>query len=109
MQVQHNGETSASRRGEVRVQIRGEVDLCVAPEIQADTDAAFATPGVERVVIDLAECTFIDSSGLHVLVAAAQTAQARGQTLRITGSHGVVQRVIELTGLDSVLPLASPS
>jgi anti-sigma B factor antagonist len=90
---------------EVRVWVRGEIDLCTAPDLRASIDAALGTRDVRAVVIDLADCTFMDSSGLNVLVAAADAARQRRQAVRITGAHGVVQRVIELTGLDTVLPL----
>ena len=62
-------EIGSARTGEaVVVTIRGEVDLATAPELESCLQRAFgAAP--DGVVLDLEGLTFIDSSGLRVLVA----------------------------------------
>jgi anti-anti-sigma factor len=49
--------------------VRGEVDMMSAPQFEALVDEAILDGGVPRpVVVDLDECTFMDSSGLAVLL-----------------------------------------
>ena len=62
-------EIGSARTGEaVVVTVRGEVDLATAPELESCLQRAFgAAP--DGVVLDLEGLTFIDSSGLRVLVA----------------------------------------
>src|SRR4051812_38576410 len=87
------------------IRVEGEIDVDAAPLVRSCADAALATTSAEPVVIDLTDCSFMDSSGLNALVFAAHTASRRGRHLRITGAHGVVLRVMQLTDLDRTLPL----
>ncbi len=68
-------------------------------QLVADTVA----DGHTHVVVDLAECTFIDSSGLGALVAGLKTARQAGGDLRIARPTEQVRTVLELTNLDRVL------
>lgn len=57
-----------------------------------------------RLVLDLGDLTFIDSSGLWAVTSAARWCARNGCTLRLLpGSEGV-QQVFETTGLSDVLP-----
>jgi anti-sigma B factor antagonist len=91
--------------GHVCVRLRGEIDVDAAGEVRACTAEALATAGNGGIVIDLSDCTFMDSSGLNTLVAAVRAADESDRAVRITGAHGIVRRVMQLTDLDSVLPL----
>jgi anti-anti-sigma factor len=57
------------------------------------------------LVIDCAEVTFIDSSGLAVLVAVQRGLQTLGRRLRIANATRATKRVIEVAGLVEVLHL----
>ena len=60
------------------------------------------------MVLDLRGLTFIDSTGLHLLVALEQRAQRDGFLLSLVAPAGPVARAIQLCGLDQILPLATP-
>jgi stage II sporulation protein AA (anti-sigma F factor antagonist) len=77
----------------------GELDLAVT-EVLSDAIAAVEAPAL---VIDLSGLTFIDSSGLKVLVAAKRRFDQEGGKLRVEGAEGSVRRVFELAGLADVL------
>lgn len=92
-------------RGEdaVRVRVGGELDLAAAPALDARLREAEA--GDESaVVIDLTEVSFIDSTGLRVLLAAHARSQLRGDRLLITGAGEQAQRLFELAGVAERLP-----
>jgi anti-sigma B factor antagonist len=98
MSSQLQCEVGADRPGEPRVVIvRGEVDLATAPELEACVQEAFA--GASAVVLDLEALTFIDSSGLRVLVALSNGARAGGARLHLRNVPRHAQRVLDLTGL----------
>ena len=59
------------------------------------------------IVLDLEGVTFIDSSGLRLLVWAANSSREDGDRLRIQCGTGAVRRMLELTELDRSLPLAA--
>jgi anti-sigma B factor antagonist len=81
---------------------RGEIDLSVASILQQQIDR-FRTSG-RTVVLDLSQLSFIDSSGLKVVVNAWQASRSEGRTLRLRRGNAHVMRVFELTGLIEYLP-----
>ena len=80
------------------VVVRGEVDMATAPQL----DAALETVG-GNVVVDLAGVTFLDSSGIGVLVRAAQRSQATGHALRTRAERDNVWRTLQVTNLADLL------
>jgi len=55
------------------------------------------------VVLDAADVTFCDSSGIHLMVQAHRRARAHGGAFRLAAPPGAVTRVLELAGALSVL------
>lgn len=99
------------------VQPRGELDLATIETLRTALDAAVAETlgatldGMEngaRLVLDLRGLTFIDSTGLHLLVALDQRARDGGFLLTLLAPAGPVARAIELCGLDQVLRFGAP-
>src|SRR6201989_3258583 len=59
------------------VVVRGEVDLVTAPQLEAAVDQAILDHGAPRpLLVDLAECTFMDSSGLAIILRAQDRLRA---------------------------------
>ena len=88
-------------RGARRLTLRGELDLATAPRLEH----ALADAG-EDVVLDLRGLTFMDSTGVRVLLEAAEAA---GPGLRmIAPEDGEVRVTIEETGIAPLLPLVDP-
>jgi len=91
-------EAQAARlAGSVTVRLAGDLDLASAAAAWEAIDAAVTRGG--RVVIDLAEVTFLDSSGLKVLVAARARAAATGTSLALARPSPATERVLDITGL----------
>jgi anti-anti-sigma factor len=82
----------------VVVTVRGEVDLATAPQLEASVTQVFTTDA-GSVVLDLAGMTFIDSSGLRVLVALSNDGRERGTALSLRNVPRHADRVLDLTGL----------
>jgi anti-anti-sigma factor len=81
--------------------LTGEIDFTSSGPIQS-TLLAMILPGGGAVVADLSGVTFIDSSGLGVLVQAHRTARERNNQLLVVASPPV-RKLLRLTGLDTVL------
>lgn len=97
---------STDRNGDsVRVRLAGELDIATAPRAEEELHQAEEHAGSGTVVIDLAGLTFMDSTGLRLLVAADARAHQHGRRLAIVRGPEAVQRVIKLTGLDAKLLL----
>jgi anti-anti-sigma factor len=61
-----------------------------------------------EVIADLRDVTFMDSTGLHVLVSHHRHAAERGLGFSIIDGSAPVSRVLKLTGLDHVLDRTPP-
>ncbi len=61
------------------------------------------TGGTNRIVVDMGETTFLDSSGLGALIGGLKSARQAGGDLRIARVSPAVMTVFELTNLDRVL------
>jgi stage II sporulation protein AA (anti-sigma F factor antagonist) len=60
-----------------------------------------------RTVADFRAVTFMDSSGINVLIVAHRAAEDAGGWLRLAGLQESVQRVLELVGIDALIPCHS--
>lgn len=76
----------------------GELDLCVAGDLRQHVLAAIAE-GVERLVVDLSEVTFVDSTALGALADAAKRLRSNDRSLAVVCVDRNILRVLEVTGL----------
>jgi anti-sigma B factor antagonist len=91
----------------LRLVLSGDIDVRVAAEIAALADSAVAAHTCD-VVVDLADVTFIDSSGIGALVALNNSLADQGpRTLYLRPGPPNVMRVLRLVGLDDVFQLSS--
>lgn len=88
------------------VAVAGEIDAATAPILKEKLLALVET-GVERVVVDLTEVTFIESVGLGTLVAARKRLVAGDKSLcLVIADHQVnIRGPFEITRLDEVFPI----
>lgn len=83
------------------VPLEGEIDLHVSPQIGARL-AALIKQKPAKLVVDLSKVTYIDSSGLAVLIEAMQNAGAYGGSFALTGLQDGVRPIFEIARLDQV-------
>lgn len=82
----------------------GEIDMASAPELQRAC-LALVDGGAKRVVIDMSGVSFIDSTGLGVIVSLQKRLQSQGGEAVIRNPSSVLRRLIRLTNLDRVVPI----
>jgi anti-sigma B factor antagonist len=87
----------SERDGRATLVVSGEIDLVTAPYLRDELAAVIADAGSSSVV-DLAGVTFIDSSGLGVLIDARSGIEGTDTTLVLLNPSGACRRVLELTG-----------
>ena len=93
--------TTSDEVGGLRVALAGECDLAVRDELVATLLAAVGRSST--VTVDLAEVDFLDSSGVHGLVAAHRAAVERGGRIVVENPSGTVAAVLDLTGVLDLL------
>jgi anti-sigma B factor antagonist len=96
-------DTALTRAGDAMIVLSGELDLSGAPALDEEIDRLAARDGVERVVLDLRELEFLDSSGLRVVALAARRLAAAGRGLLLVRGPEAVQRVFEITRMEDRL------
>lgn len=82
--------------------VAGEVDLFTAPDLRrAAADAI--DDGARRLVIDLTDTTFLDSTGLGVLIGIAKRVRPAGGDVVIVNTEPSTATTFAITGIDGVL------
>jgi anti-sigma B factor antagonist len=84
--------------------LKGEVDLYTCPELKHELLRVIAD-GAILVVVDLTETTFIDSTGLGVLIRGVERLQTEGGRLAVVCTDPNMTKVFEVTGLNRIFPI----
>jgi anti-anti-sigma factor len=88
--------------GAVVVRVEGELDMATSGDFE---DAiGDAQPG-GQLVIDLSECTFLDSSAVRVLVDTARAVERANGTVSVVTRDPGILRVLEIAAVDTMLPV----
>jgi anti-anti-sigma factor len=83
--------------------VAGELDLATVPQLEQALEGPLRDAG--RLVVDLSECSFIDSSGLRALVGARAASEAAGGSFALVTSGAELIRILAVAGLDSVFEI----
>lgn len=106
MAVDPGFDVSLSATGGVTVvRVVGDVDLATSPRLKEALDEAIRS-GSDAVRLDMSDVTFLDSSGISVLVDAQQRLQDASSKLVLHGVGDHVRRVLEISGLGSFFELS---
>jgi anti-anti-sigma factor len=97
---------AAERDGRrARLVLGGELDMTARFQAEQALDRLLAEP-LEQLVVDLGEVTFIDSTGMGLILEIHERAVQEGFALRLLRGPDEVQRVFELAGVADLLPFA---
>jgi anti-anti-sigma factor len=87
------------------ISVRGELDVANADDVERELVRVEGTDA-RSIVLDLSGLTFIDSTGIRLLVSAHARSRAGSDRLTLLRGPRFVQRVLELTGILNLLPFA---
>ena len=100
--------TAVSDPPSATVVLDGEIDIATSPAIRRFLLAAISGGDV-HLAVDMSSVTFIDASGIGVLVAAANRARQAGGGLSLLAPSRQVRRLLDVLHLDAILPAAQRS
>ncbi|MEV0203202.1 STAS domain-containing protein [Nonomuraea sp. NPDC050691] len=83
--------------------LRGEIDLATAELLKASLDTMLEGRSVSVLEVDLSQVSFIDCSGLRVLMAVKRSLQRRGGTFSLAHLSPSAERLLAAAGLDDHL------
>jgi anti-anti-sigma factor len=89
------------------VRAAGEIDVSTVAALRSEVDAAREEGAT--VLLDLSGVTFIDSSGLHLLLEASQSSAVSDWAFFVVQPSEVVQRLIKVTGTADMLTMVDPT
>jgi anti-sigma B factor antagonist len=84
--------------GPVRVRLQGELDTLSVPVLRQTVDTLYAS-SCFQISLDLADLTFIDSSGLGALVAVWRRCQSEAGRVTVVNPSDAVRRLMDMTGI----------
>jgi len=90
------------------LRLRGELDMASAPGLARSLDTVLdARPAA--VTLDLTDLTFVDSSGIHVLIIACRRAGSEGCSFALRAPCRSVLKALRLTGVDRLMVIKQAS
>ena len=92
----------AGSEGERVIRLRGELDIESAPDLERAL--LRPRPARQRVVLDLAELKFMDSTGLRVLLRARTAADEGRWEIQLRNVPPTIRRLFDMTGVHAALP-----
>jgi anti-sigma B factor antagonist len=96
--------TRADHGNQTVVHLGGEIDVYTAPLVREKLDEQIQG-GRTQLVVDLTDVTFLDSTGLGVLVGRLKLTRTRGGAMRLVGTDDRVLKVFSIPGLDKVFEI----
>ena len=89
--------------GDIRVAyIVGKLDTSTSPEAEAKI-GELLNAGVNKIVINLEELSYLSSSGLRVFLGTAKKLMAIGGTVKLCCPNAVVKEILEISGFNTIL------
>jgi anti-sigma B factor antagonist len=95
--------SSETKSGATVVCVGGDLDVYTAPRLKDTLEQAMARGG--RLVLDLSEVQFIDSTALGVLVGALQLSQSTGGDFRLVIGDPFLLKIFRITGFDGMFSI----
>ena len=86
------------------VSVLGEIDLFTGPRLAGALSGALDA-GATKLVVDLTECGFMDSTGIRILLMVNDQLDRSHRPVAVVTDNGNVRQVLELTGVDAVVGL----
>ena len=93
------------QNGAIVISIRGEVDHHSARTIMENIDQTISSQLPMKLVLDLSSVTFMDSSGIAVLLRALRQMDQLGGNLRVVGIPPQPRRVLDAAGIGRLITL----
>lgn len=87
------------KQGVLVVRLEGELDVCGAAEFRTAVDEALAATGAKHILLNMCGVSFIDSSGLGVILGRYRQIAQLGGKILVVQIKPQVQRIFELAGL----------
>ena len=83
--------------------INGELDHLQAERLRAQIDASFDKSTCKHILLDMAKVSFMDSSGIGMIIGRYKNAEKRGGQLALANMSDAISRLFEVSGLAKII------
>ena len=90
---------SENRGAESRVSLSGRITIDSSPGLRAFLLERLGSPSCQTLTVDFCEVTYLDTSGLAILVEILRTARTQGKSFRLSGLRERPRYLLETTRL----------
>lgn len=91
------------RRDTITAMLTGDLDQCNAQIIRTELDALIADRHIKHLILDMHGLTFMDSSGIGVIIGRYRTLIQRNGTVSVANMNKHIQRIFSLSGLSQII------
>ena len=96
MQISQKGKT-------LYIELEGEIDHHSVRQMRQRIEAAFEPTDCRSIVFDFSRVTFMDSSGIGMIIGRYKNAVERGGSVAIAGMSTQVERIFQISGLAKII------
>lgn len=92
-------------RSTLIVRVAGELDMLIADKMRIEIDKRIDESGIKNLILNLEKVTFIDSSGLGVVIGRYKRIKSKGGRMFIVGAKPQVEKILFFSGVNRLVPL----
>ncbi|NLB53439.1 MAG: anti-sigma F factor antagonist [Syntrophomonadaceae bacterium] len=92
-------------RNTLIIRLKGEFDMLKAEKIRRQIDERLQDDQVRNLVFNLEKVSFVDSSGLGVIIGRYKKVKEKDGNMYIVGAQPVVKKILVLSGINKLVPL----
>ena len=93
------------RRDTLVAYLTGELDHCSAQSIRRELDALLTDQGIKRLILDMKDMSFMDSSGIGVILGRYRALSQRGGAVAVKNMNPHVERIFILSGMNQIIQM----
>ena len=97
--------TFSNRKNSLIMSISGEIDHRYAVRIRNEADRRIVTYPDKHFIIDLTGVSFMDSSGIGVIIGRYKLIKSFGATVSIVSSNPTLKKILEMSGIEKIIPI----
>jgi len=91
--------------GSLVVYIKGDIDHHSAKKVREETDMLFIQLAPEKITLDLQGVSFMDSSGLGLVLGRYKKAKAAGVEFSVINCDKRIMRIFEMAGMERIIKI----
>ena len=97
--------SAKQNRDNLYIYLQGEIDQSVTKELRVRIDDFIAKANVKKVILNMKELTFLDSSGIGLILGRYKKLLSEHISLFITEPNSQIDKVLKISGIYNIIPL----